>query len=87
MRPTRNLWCTAVFRSLTVAGVPRGEGFSFEKIDISVGDDGLLGSPAEFPARTVHRFKVEDRERYASQMTQATAEILAGFPVIWPGHD
>jgi hypothetical protein len=84
---TRNLWCTAVFRSLTVTGIPRGEGFSFEKIAVAIGDDGSLGSPADFPARTVHRFKVQDPERYATQMTQATAEILAGFPVVRHAHD
>jgi hypothetical protein len=72
---------------LTVTGIPRGGGFTFEKIEVAIGDDGLLGSPADFPARTVHRFKVEDLERYAPQMTRATAEILSGFPVVWSGHD
>ena len=79
---TRNLWCTAVFRSLAASDAPHGPGFVFEAAEAAIGDDALLGSPADVPARTVQRFRVKDPERYASQMTQATAEILARFPVV-----
>ncbi len=80
-RQTRNLWCTAVFRALTVPGEPSGDAFEFETVNLSIGDEATLRSPADFPATTVKRFKVLDADRYATLMTQATAEILARFPV------
>lgn len=80
-RQTRNLWCTAIFRSLTVPGEPVGNAFEFEPVAVAVSDDGGLHKGDSIPAATVRRFKVRDAERYASEMTRATAEILAGFPV------
>jgi hypothetical protein len=77
----RNLWCTAVFQSLTIPGDPAGEAFTFEPVNLAIGDDAALRSPAEFPARMVHRFKVRDLERYGPLMSQATAEILARLSV------
>ncbi|MCL4177203.1 MAG: nucleoside hydrolase [Verrucomicrobia bacterium] len=84
-RQTRNLWCTAVFRALTVPDEPSGDGFEFETVKLSLGVDAALRSSTDFPATTVKRFKVRDAERYGPVMTQATAGILARFPVA-SGH-
>lgn len=80
-RQQRNLWCTAVFRSLTVPREPVGEVFEFEPVSIAVSDDGGLYTGADIPAAMVHRFKVRDPARYAAVMTRETAELLARFPV------
>ncbi|MCP5524714.1 MAG: hypothetical protein H7A46_24570 [Verrucomicrobiales bacterium] len=77
----RNLWCTAIFRSLTVPGEPAGEVFGFEKVAVAVDDDGDLDTGNAIPAATVHRFRVRDPARYAEVMTRETAEILARFPM------
>lgn len=80
-RQKRKLWCTAVFRALAVPGAATGDAFEFEVVDVAIDADAALCTDGAVPSRTVRRFKVRDPERYGSEMTRATAEILARFPV------
>jgi hypothetical protein len=87
-RTDRNLWCTAVFASLTrqPAAPAHGEPFGFEPVDITITDGAVVeypGSPSPGSHR-IWRFRVLDRAAYASRMTQATADLLARFAVFRP---
>lgn len=56
--------------------------FGFREISVTI-DDNAVVRPATGPdARTLWQFEIRDRPRYARAMTEATADLLAGFPVV-----
>ena len=55
--------------------------FGFRGIGIEVGDDAAVRASDDPKAHWVWQFEVLDRERYARAMTEATAGLLAGFPL------
>jgi hypothetical protein len=56
--------------------------FGFREISVAV-DDAAVVRPATGPdARTLWQFEIRDRPRYARAMTEATADLLARFPVL-----
>ena len=56
--------------------------FGFREISVTV-DDNAVVRPATGPdARTLWQFEIRDRPRYARAMTEATADLLARFPVL-----
>jgi len=55
--------------------------FGFEKVQVSITDDGAIRYGPAPTAKAVHRFKVLDPVRYGPGMTAATASLLKRFPV------
>ena len=73
------------------AGEPRTLGanhgvFGFRGIGIEVGDDAVVRASDDPKAHWVWQFEVLDREHYARAMTEATAGLLADFPLRPPGR-
>lgn len=63
-------------------GLRRDHGvFGFREVSVVVGDDAVV-RPGEGPdARNIWQFEIRDRERYSRAMTEATAGLLAAFPL------
>jgi len=80
----RNLWCTAIFRGLVTGAVVEGEYFTFEPVEVSVGDDATIQYATGKESRRIMRFCVKDRAQFASGMTKETAECFAHFPLKGP---
>lgn len=82
---TRNLWCTAVFRWLVIgrsgAGAEWDPPFRFDRVEVSVTDAGVVRIGPGPGTHRVRVFRVLDGGRYAQVMTEATADLLAEFPV------
>ena len=73
---TRNLWCAAVFEFL-VAPEKTGAMFGFSEVEVRVGDDAVIHYGHALGSKRVRRFEVRDLATYPSQMTAATAVLLA----------
>lgn len=83
----RNMWCgallgLAVGRPLLGAG-PEPAGFA--PVDVWVDDAAVVHSGKASGSRTVMRFEIRDRERYAEAATRSTARLLEAFPVAQGG--
>jgi hypothetical protein len=86
LKQTRSLWCAAVFRSLATRGVVEGKCFTFEPVEVMVGDDATIQYSGGKKAKRLRRFCVRDRAQFASGMTRETAECLAHFPIQSPAR-
>lgn len=80
-KQARNLWCTVIFRGLVTGAAVEGKYFTFEPVEVSVGDDATIQCGTGKDSRCIRRFCVKDRARFASGMTKDTAECLAHFPL------
>ncbi len=83
-KQTRNLWCTAVFRSLVKDGVPASDAFTFEPVDVVVNAEAVVRYEQGATSHRILRFTVRSQDSYAAAMTAATAEILGRFPIVKP---
>ncbi len=73
---TRNLWCAAVFGFL-VAPEKTGAMFGFSEVELRAGDDVVIHYCHAPGSKPIRRFEVRDLATYPSQMTAATAAVLA----------
>ncbi len=83
-KQARNLWCTVIFRGLVTGAAVEGKYFTFEPVEVSVGDDATIQYTTGKESRRIMRFCVKDRAQFASSMTKETAECLAHFPLKGP---
>jgi len=83
MRVQRNLWCGALL-GLAV-GRPllhnNRDVVGFAPVEVSVSDQAVIHYGGAPGARTVMRFEIKDRERFAEAATRATAQLLESFPI------
>jgi hypothetical protein len=56
--------------------------FGFEEVELTITDAGVVKYGPDAGARKIRRFVVRDRARYAEGMTEATAGLLAKFPLL-----
>lgn len=83
MRGQRNLWCgallgLAVGRPLLHDG---SELVGFSPVEVSVDDKAVVRYGKAAGSRSVMRFEIKDRARFAEAATRATARLLESFPV------
>jgi hypothetical protein len=55
--------------------------FGFEEVELTTTEAGVVKYGSGADARKIPRFLVRDRARYAEGMTEATAALLAKFPL------
>ncbi|MBI5385487.1 MAG: nucleoside hydrolase [Verrucomicrobia bacterium] len=83
MRGPRNLWCGALL-DLAVGRPLLHEGnevVGFSPVEVSVDDKAVVHYGKAPGSRTVMRFEIKDRARFAEAATRATAQVLESFPV------
>jgi hypothetical protein len=56
--------------------------FAFEPVDITITDAGVVQYGQGPNSHSVWRFKILDKHNYARGMTEATAKLLAAFPIL-----
>lgn len=79
----RNLWCGALLglalgRPLLHEG---SEVVGFAPVEVSVDDQTVVRLGKAPGSRSVLRFEIKDRARFAEEATRATAQLLESFPV------
>ncbi|OHB82080.1 MAG: hypothetical protein A2V98_12640 [Planctomycetes bacterium RBG_16_64_12] len=55
--------------------------FSFEEVDVTVTDTGVVRYERGPKSKKIRRFTLRNQADYARGMTEATAQLLEGFPV------
>ena len=83
MSGRRNLWCGALL-GLTVGRSLLHEGkevAGFSPVEVSVDDHAVVRYGKAPGSRSVMRFEIKDRTRFAEAATSATAQLLESFPV------
>lgn len=83
MRSPRNLWCGALL-GLAVGRPLRHEGkefVGFSPVEVSVDDQAVVRYGPAAGSRSVMRFEIKDRAKFAAAATRATAQLLESFPV------
>lgn len=83
MNGPRNLWCGALL-GLAVGRPLLHEGrelVGFTPVELTVDDRGVVRYGKGPGSRSVMRFEIKDRTRFAPAATQATAELLESFPL------
>lgn len=83
MRGARNLWCGALL-GLAVGRPLLHDGkefVHFSTVELSVDDSAVIHYGKAPGSRSVMRFEIKDRARFAEAATRATAQLLESFPV------
>jgi hypothetical protein len=58
--------------------------FGFRGLAVEMGEDAVVRPSDSSDASWIWQFEIRDRERYARAMTEATAGLLAAFPLDRP---
>ena len=83
MRGPRNLWCGALL-GLAVGRplLQDGQEFvGFSPVEVSVDDHAVVRYGPAPGSRSVMRFEIKDRAKFAAAATRATAQLLQSFPI------
>ena len=84
MEGKRNLWVAALVGLVAGAQIRHAgrEVFGFVPRDVTVDETGHTRVGARPDARRVMCFEIKDQANYAATLTEATAALLARFPVV-----
>lgn len=82
MNGQRNLWCGALLglaldRPLSYEGKPI---VRFSPVEVAVDNQAAITIGKSAGSRTVRRFEIQDRDRFAAAATRATRQLLENFP-------